>query len=427
MSDVAIVIPARFGSTRLPGKPLLDIAGKPMIQHIFERAKQVNNADEVVVATDDERVAAAVRGFGGCALITSPDHDSGTDRLVEVAQSLKADIYLNIQGDEPLVRPADLEALLTLMRENSELQVGTLCHVASPDEVNNPSCVKVVKDDFDYALYFSRSPIPYPRAEEMARYFKHVGVYCYRREVLMSYSLLQRPMLESAECLEQLRFLSAGIRIKLLEVEPTGPGVDTLDDLELVRAIVSGKITLPLQHQSRLADMRLVITDVDGVLTDGGIYYDSTGECQKRFHVQDGLGIRMLEECGIKVAILSGRDSPTLRKRIDDLGISLFQLGVKDKALACTQLIEQADVTAIETGYVGDDSIDLPAFSVCGLSFAVANAPEYIQRQASYILNKKGGDGAFREVADLILTAQGKEHVFNSAEDFISTMNKVAQ
>jgi len=180
-------------------------------------------------------------------------------------------------------------------------------------------------------------------------------------------------------------------------------------------------------HQVRLDDIRLVITDVDGVLTDGGIYYDATGECLKRFHVRDGLGIRMLEECGIRVAVLSGRDSPTLRKRVSDLGVSFFQFGVKDKALACRQLMAQAGVSLEQTACIGDDTIDLPAFAACGLSFAVADAPEYVQWQASHVLSKQGGEGAFRELSDRILAAQGMEHVFNSAEGFCSVMNKVAQ
>ena len=179
--------------------------------------------------------------------------------------------------------------------------------------------------------------------------------------------------------------------------------------------------------EARLADIRLVITDVDGVLTDGSIYYDASGECLKRFHVRDGLGIRMLEECGIKVAVLSGRDSPTLRKRVNDLGVSLFLFGVKDKAFACWQLMAQAGASADQTACVGDDSIDLPAFSACGLSFAVADAPEYVQQQATYVLAKNGGEGAFRELSDRILSAQGMSHVFNSADGFINTMNKVAQ
>ena len=420
---VAIVIPARYSSSRLPGKPLADILGKPMIQHVFERAVQVPDVDAVVVATDDERVANVVRSFGGRAVITSPDHPSGTDRLVEVMRSLDADIYVNVQGDEPLVRPDDLARLVDAMR-SSMAPVGSMCHDIDAKEAVNPNCVKVVLDDSGHALYFSRSPIPYPRDRSSARYLKHVGVYAYRREVLAGYSALPRPMLEEAEVLEQLRLMAAGIRLRLICVEPTGPGVDTPECLERVRAILSGKA---VNTQRTLANVRLVITDVDGVLTDGGIYYDETGECQKRFHVRDGLGIRLLEECGVKVAVLSGRDSPTLRKRVSDLGVSFFEYGVKDKAAACTMLMNEARVTAAQTACTGDDSIDLPAFEVCGLSFAVADAASYVKARATHVLATRGGEGAFRELADAILVAQGKQDVLGSAAGFSSVMNKMAQ
>lgn len=176
-----------------------------------------------------------------------------------------------------------------------------------------------------------------------------------------------------------------------------------------------------------LRDIRLVITDVDGVLTDGGIYYSAEGECLKRFHVRDGLGMRMLQECGIQVAVLSGRDSATLRKRIADLGVTLFRFGVKDKATACRDIMAGAGVTVEQTACIGDDSIDLPAFATCGVSFAVADAPEYVKRAATHSLRLKGGEGAFREVADLILTATGNEAVFSSQEGFASVMHRMAQ
>ena len=421
---VAIVIPARYGSTRLLGKPLADIAGKPMVQHVYERACQVPGVNVVLVATDDERVAQAVQGFGGICVMTSPDHPSGTDRLAEVMAQVPADIYVNLQGDEPMVRPRDVQRLVDGMVVDASVAVGTLCHPIDAQEALNPNTVKVVLADNGDAMYFSRSPIPYPRDAQEATYLKHVGVYAYRREVLQRYANLPQPMAEKAEKLEQLRLMAAGLRIRAYAVEPTGPGVDTPECLERVRALMAGQ---QLQAASTLADVRLVITDVDGVLTDGGLFYDSTGECMKRFHVRDGLGMKLLEECGVRVAVLSGRDSATLRKRVADLGVTLSQFGVKDKALACRQLMEQAGVTEAQTACIGDDSIDLPAFSACGLAFAVADAPVYVQRQAFQVLTAKGGEGAFRELADAILCAQGKQHVFESADGFSSVMQKMSQ
>lgn len=422
-----IVIPARYGSSRLPGKPLADLWGKPMVQHVWERCLEIEGASDVLVATDDERVAAAVRDFGGRVEMTSSEHPTGTDRLVEVMQRVDGDVFVNVQGDEPLVRPGDVARLVAGLKADASVQVGTLCHPLPAAEATNPNTVKVVLADNGDALYFSRAPIPYPRdGGDTARYLKHVGVYAYRREVLASYATLRQPMMERAEQLEQLRLLAAGLRIRAWVVEPTGPGVDTPACLERVRALMAGQPE-PQTLEQRLAQVRLLITDVDGVLTDGGLFYDAHGEALKRFHVRDGLGMRLLEESGVRVAVLSGRDSPVLRKRVADLGVSLHQFGVKDKAAACAALMDQAGVTAQQTACIGDDSIDLPAFAACGLSFAVADAPAYVQRQATGVLKLGGGQGALRELADAILRAQGKERVATSASGYAELMHNMAQ
>ncbi len=421
---VAIVIPARYGSTRLPGKPLADICGKPMIQHVYERACEVAAAQLVLVATDDERVAQAVQGFGGRCVMTSAHHPSGTDRLAEVMQQVPADIYLNLQGDEPLVRPQDVQRLAEGMLAAPDVAVGTLCHAIDAQEALNPNAVKVVLADNGDALYFSRSPIPYPRDAAEASYLKHVGVYAYRREVLQRYARLPQPMTERAEKLGQLRLMAAGLKLRAYVVKPTGPGVDTPECLERVRALMAGQ--QPGQLPS-LANIRLLITDVDGVLTDGGLFYDATGECMKRFHVRDGLGMKLLMESGIQVAVLSGRDSATLRKRVADLGIELSMFGVKDKAAACHELMAQARSTPEQTACIGDDSIDLPAFSACGLSYAVPEAPSYVRNAATAVLSTPGGQGAFRELADAILQAQGKQELLGSARGYAAVMTRMAQ
>ncbi|KAA0911370.1 3-deoxy-manno-octulosonate cytidylyltransferase [Pusillimonas sp. ANT_WB101] len=440
---VAIVIPARYGSTRLPGKPLADILGKPMVQHVYERAMQVPGVTQVVVATDDERVRAAVHAFGGSCVMTSPDHPSGTDRLAEVMEQVEADIYVNLQGDEPLVRPKDIALLVSNMAASSTIQVGTLCHRISASDADNPNNVKLVQAENGDALYFSRAKVPFSRDGDEVPYLKHVGIYAYRREVLAAYGQYSQPMMEHAEKLEQLRLLSAGIRIRAFEVDEAGPGVDTPACLERVRGILGGGVPATKVSDTNnssssaalrgtagwpsLNGVRLVITDVDGVLTDGGIYYDETGECLKRFHVRDGLGIRLLEEGGVRVAVLSGRDSPTLRKRLADLGVSVYKLGVKDKFSACHELMAEVGVIAETTVFVGDDSIDLPAFAACGLSFTVADAPYYVKAKASAVLSLKGGHGALRELADAILSAQGKSHIFDSAEGFGTIMAGAVQ
>ncbi|WP_373604211.1 HAD family hydrolase [Aggregatibacter sp. HMT-949] len=179
--------------------------------------------------------------------------------------------------------------------------------------------------------------------------------------------------------------------------------------------------------QQKLEKIKLVITDVDGVLTDGQLHYDANGEAIKSFHVRDGLGMKMLMNAGIQVALLSGRDSAVLRRRIADLGIKLFFLGKLEKESACFDLMKQAGVTPEQTAYIGDDSVDLPAFAVCGVAFAVADAPSYVKNTADYVLSTQGGKGAFREMSDMILQAQGKSAVFDSAQGFLQSVKNMGQ
>jgi len=395
-----------------------------MIQHVYERARQARGVKDVVVATDDPRILDAVHAFGGKALMTAESHQSGTDRLIEVMHHYPADAYINVQGDEPLIRPADIELLVDAL-QNPSTDVVTLCHKISADEAKNPNYVKVIFSQQKQALYFSRSPIPYPRNANHASYFKHIGVYAYKRKVLEQFYDLPFSLLESTESLEQLRLLEAGIDIQMIEVEETGPGVDTPQDLIKVERILNGQDSEA--ELDPLAHIGLVITDIDGVLTDGGLFYSEQGEFVKRFHVRDGLGVRMLIDLGIQVAVVSGRDSAVLRKRIADLGIPLFKLGVKDKFKACNELMGSAGVTKEQTATLGDDSIDLPAFEACGVSFAVGDAADYIKNHATHVLKLGGGQGAFREASDAILTAKGLYDVISTAEGYAKVMDRMVQ
>jgi len=250
------MIPARFGSTRLPGKPLSDINGKPMIQHVHERVRRARRPDRVLVATDDERIAAVVRGFGGEVVMTSPDHATGTDRLAEAARGTDAEIVINVQGDEPLVDPDGIDAVVDGLARDPGLDIATLSlPLRDVEEMLSPSVVKVVCDARGEALYFSRSPIPAVRqgassdpraaaaaavARGLAR--KHVGLYVYRRSSLLRFAALPPSPLETAEGLEQLRALENGMRIRVVEREgAAGPAVDTAEDLERVRALIAAK------------------------------------------------------------------------------------------------------------------------------------------------------------------------------------------
>ena len=390
------VIPARYASTRLPGKPLLDICGKPLIQHVWETVSRARGLDEVVVATDDARIAHAVQAFGGKVCMTSPDCRSGSDRVREVAASLAADVYVNVQGDEPLLEASAIERLRDVFPENVSVQVATLCSSISEEQARSPHQVKVIRDHAENALYFSRAPLPFVRESgESTEFLGHVGIYAYRADALRGFASLPFSPLEQAEKLEQLRFLQAGIAIRVLEVPPMGVGVDTPEDLERVRAVVRKRRRA--EALEKLKRVRLVITDVDGVLTDGGLYYGPDGECLKRFHARDGLGVRLLQQAGIQVAVLSGRDCPALRKRLADLGITEAVL---------SGIIERCGVSAEEVAFIGDDIPDMEVFGLCGVSVTVGDASDYVKARADLVLECQGGQGAFRELLDVILPRQ---------------------
>ena len=401
MNAVA-VIPARYASTRLPGKPLLDICGKPLIQHVWETVSRARGLDEVVVATDDMRIAHAVQAFGGKVCMTSPDCRSGSDRVREVAASLAADVYVNVQGDEPLLEASAIERLRDVFTEDASVQVATLCSRISEEQARSPHQVKVVRDHAGNALYFSRAPLPFVRdSGESTEFLGHVGIYAYRADALRGFASLPFSPLERAEKLEQLRFLQAGIPVRVLEVPPMGVGVDTPEDLERVRAVV--KKRRRAEALEKLKRVRLVITDVDGVLTDGGLYYGPDGECLKRFHARDGLGVKLLQQAGIQVAVLSGRDCPALRRRLADLGITEAVLEQVDKRAVLSGIIERCGVSAEEVAFIGDDIPDMEVFGLCGVSVTVGDAPDYVRAKADLVLECQGGQGAFRELVDVIL------------------------
>jgi len=241
--QVVGIIPARLAAVRLPSKPLLDILGKPMIQWVWENAKQAKTLGEVMVATPDEEIAEVVRAFGGIAVMTSPAHRSGSERLAEVAQTLTADIIVNIQGDEPLMPPENIDAVARPLMEDPALPMSSLMCPATEEEADKPTVVKVVVDRTGNALYFSRAHIPFPRDPSApALVYKHLGIYAYRREFLLQYAAMEPTPLEQMEMLEQLRVLENGYRIRMVQVEQTSIGVDTEEDLHRVRGILAQRM-----------------------------------------------------------------------------------------------------------------------------------------------------------------------------------------
>ena len=240
MSDLKIVgiIPARYASTRLPGKAIKSILGKPMIQRVFEQAAKAHALNSIYVATDDERIVKAVEAFGGRAVMTSREHPSGTDRLAEAVKSVFADIVVNIQGDQPFFNPVMIKEVIQPLLEDPSLQMSTLMHAITHQEsIDDPSVVKIVVDLAGNALYFSRSLIPYPRERIQHPVYEHVGIYAYRRDFLIKFAKLPPTILEQIESLEQLRALEHGYRVRVVETKCedsmfSGFSIDTQQDLE---------------------------------------------------------------------------------------------------------------------------------------------------------------------------------------------------
>ena len=243
------IIPARYQSTRLAGKVLLEIAGKPLLQHVYERAKRAKKLDALWIATDDHRVRQAASSFGAEVVMTSPTHHSGTDRVAEAVKEVSVDIVVNIQADEPLVAPAMVDLLVeTLKKEKKEVGMATLYRplrrLADKDDLLNPNVVKVVMDQKGYAIYFSRAAIPFHRKSSLSGlplYFKHLGFYAYRKEFLLRLTAMAPSPLEQAEGLEQLRVLEGGEKIRMVESPFNTIGVDTHEDLEKIRKIMEKK------------------------------------------------------------------------------------------------------------------------------------------------------------------------------------------
>jgi len=242
MPKAVIIIPARWGSSRFPGKPLHPIAGKPLLQHVWERCLKSRAADRVIVATDDMRIAEAAFAFGAEVALTSPKHPSGTDRIAEVAKNLSSfGIAVNVQGDEPFLDPKLVDRLVAALRANKITSMATAACPLAPEDLDNPNCVKVVTDLTGNALYFSRCAIPADRDGNVhpAR-FRHLGIYAYRRKFLLDFVKWKPSPLETTEKLEQLRALEHGAKIHVLLAKPSGPGVDTPEDAQLAEQKLLG-------------------------------------------------------------------------------------------------------------------------------------------------------------------------------------------
>jgi 3-deoxy-manno-octulosonate cytidylyltransferase (CMP-KDO synthetase) len=242
LGKVVVVIPARYAATRLPGKPLVSLAGKAMIQRVFERVKLAKIAERVIVATDDARICQAVEAFGGEARMTRTDHRTGTERVAEIAAHVEGDVFVNVQGDEPLLDPVAIDTAVNALLEEPAASVATVATVIkTPADIMDPNVVKTVLDFDDYALYFSRAPIPWVRDTSnhlVVRHLKHLGLYVFRRDALLDYPTLPQGELERIEQLEQLRWMENGIRIRVAEVEHDAISVDVPEDVARVEKLL---------------------------------------------------------------------------------------------------------------------------------------------------------------------------------------------
>jgi 3-deoxy-manno-octulosonate cytidylyltransferase (CMP-KDO synthetase) len=241
-SRTLVAIPARWGSTRFPGKPLHLIAGKPLVQHVWERCQECKAVDDVIIATDDDRIVEAAQAFGARAVLTKPTHPSGTDRIAEAAEAFpNHDIIINVQGDEPLISPALIDDLAKALRQDPDIAMIT---AAAPIEdaalVSDPNVVKVVTDVYGDALYFSRSPLPFVRnAQPATRHRRHLGIYGFRRDFLFQFVVWPPSMLELTESLEQLRAVENGVRIRVVMTNDLSPGVDTFEQARAVESLLA--------------------------------------------------------------------------------------------------------------------------------------------------------------------------------------------
>lgn len=242
---IIAMIPARYEASRFPGKLMKDLAGKTVILRTYEATKQANLFDEVYVVTDSDIIFNEIISNGGKAIKSKKEHESGSDRIAEAVENLNIDIVVNVQGDEPFTKKEPLQKLLNVFKddENKEISIASL-KIKMDDEVeiNNPNNVKVVTDENNFAMYFSRSPIPYPREKSTAEYFKHIGIYAFRKEALLKFTKLPINRLEATEKLENLRFLANGLKVKMVETNQIAIGIDTPEDLEKANEIFKNSL-----------------------------------------------------------------------------------------------------------------------------------------------------------------------------------------
>ncbi len=392
-SDVAIVIPARMGSKRLINKPLKDIAGKPLLKWVIESAQKVNFNCSLIVLTEDTIIKDFVNSLGVKCFLTNKSHKNGTERLLEIFEKINVNYFINLQGDEPLIDPNDIDSLYKKIKTNS-FDVVSMCHEIEEREAENPSNVKVVLDKNANALYFSRAKIPH----RASKFYCHNGIYAFKKDILKKIRNLDSSYLESVEDLEQLKWLENEISINMLISNNLSIGVDTpLDLLKAENIILANQI-------------KGLICDIDGTLTNGFVWFGETGEELKSFNVKDGSAIKKLLEKDFKIGFLSGRDSAPLRARAKELGVKFTRFNQDDKKKGCLEILDEMKLDTKSIAYIGDDESDIPCCSIIPFSFAVKDSNQELKKISRFQLKKKGGEGVICEFIEKLnfLTTNSK-------------------
>ena len=385
-----IVIPARMGSSRLPNKPLKKLAGKPLLKWVIELAQNVDFNKSLIVLTEDKIIYDFVDDLGVKCLLTEKVHKNGTSRILEIIDHIESDFIINLQGDEPLVNPIDLSNLYETIK-SSDVDIASICHEVDSLEAEDPSNVKVVFDINQSALYFSRSKIPYGAKT----FYCHKGIYAFKKSALQKIKSLKSSFLGNFEDLEQLQWLENDMSIKMLITKNKSIGVDTQDDLIKAENILLSN------------DIKGLICDIDGTLTNGLVWYGNRGEELKSFNIKDGSAIKKLLSKGFKVGLLSGRDSVPLRIRAKELGVEFLRFDQNDKKKGCLELINEMKLEIRNIAYIGDDENDIPCCSIIPFSFAVKDCHKDLKNISRFHLKVKGGEGVingFIEMMNLLST-----------------------
>jgi len=375
-----IIIPVRMGSSRLPNKPLKEIAGKPLLEWVIELAQNINFKASLKVLTEDKIIKDFVDSLGVEGFLTNKFHKNGTSRILEILDDIDSDFIINLQGDEPLVNPIDLNNLYETIK-SSNADIASICHEVDSLEAEDPSNVKVVFDINQYALYFSRSKIPYGAKN----FYSHKGIYAFKKAALEKIKFLKKSFLGNFEDLEQLQWLENNMSIKMLITKNKSIGVDTQNDLiKAENALLSNNI-------------KALICDIDGTLTNGLVWYGDNGEELKSFNVKDGLAIKKLFSKGFKVGFISGRDSAPLRIRAKELGVEFVKFNQADKKKGCLELLSEMKLDIKNVAYIGDDESDIECCELIPFSFAVNDCHQDLKQIARFQLKKKGGEGVINE------------------------------